>query len=44
MEMIKMPKITFLNLNVEKRDKIKKAIINEFSRHTIAKEIGRAHV
>lgn len=32
-----MPKITFLNLNVEKRDKIKKAIINEFSRHTIAK-------
>lgn len=32
-----MPKITFLNLKVEKREKIKKAIINEFSKHTIAK-------
>lgn len=32
-----MPKITFINLNVEKREKIKKAIINEFSKHTIAK-------
>lgn len=32
-----MPKITFFNLNIEKREKIKKAIINEFSKHTIAK-------
>ena len=32
-----MPKITFFNLNIEKREKIKKAIINEFSKNTIAK-------
>ncbi len=32
-----MPKGTFFNLNDEKREKIKKAIINEFSKHTIAK-------
>lgn len=32
-----MPKITFFNLNIEKREKIKKAIINEFSKHTMAK-------
>ena len=32
-----MTKITFFNLNIEKREKIKKAIINEFSKNTIAK-------
>ena len=32
-----MPKITFFNLNIEKREKIKRAIINEFSKNTISK-------
>ncbi len=32
-----MPKITFFNLNIEKKEKIKRAIINEFSKNTISK-------
>lgn len=32
-----MPKKTFFNLNIEKQQKIRNAIINEFSRNTIAK-------